>query len=68
MKIILDHSAPAPLAKLLVGHTVSTCGMLGWTRMSNGELLDFAEAAGFELMITCDQNVKYQQNLVYVEL
>jgi hypothetical protein len=37
--------------------------MLGWSRLSNGELLDAADAAGFELMITCDQNVKYQQNL-----
>jgi hypothetical protein len=63
MKIIFDHSTPAPLARFLTGHAVSFCSTLGWAQVSNGELLSAAEEAGFELMITCDQNIKYQQNL-----
>ena len=63
MKIIFDNSTPAPLAGFLVGHAVSLCPKLGWARLGNGELLEAAEGAGFELMITADQNLKYQQNL-----
>ncbi|SPF50279.1 conserved hypothetical protein [Candidatus Sulfopaludibacter sp. SbA4] len=37
-------------------------GELGWQNLENGELLDAAEQAGFEVLITCDQNVRYQQN------
>jgi hypothetical protein len=59
MKVIFDHSTPAPLARFLTGHTVSFCGALGWAQISNGDLLTTAEEAGFDLMITCDQNIKY---------
>jgi hypothetical protein len=61
--IIFDNSTPAPLAAFLTGHAISMCPKLGWAKLENGELLDTAEAAGFELMITADQNLKYQQNL-----
>jgi hypothetical protein len=63
VKIIFDNSTPGPLARSLIGHEILTCPKLGWTRLENGELLTAAEAAGFELMITADQNLKYQQNL-----
>ena len=56
-------SITTPLARFLAGHSVSFCGNLGWNEVSNGDLLAEAEAAGFKLMITCDQNIKYQQNL-----
>lgn len=36
---------------------------MGWGRMKNGELLDAAQAAGFDVLITADQNLRYQQNL-----
>ena len=36
---------------------------LQWQALENGDLLDAAENEGFELLITCDQNVPYQQNL-----
>ncbi len=36
---------------------------LGWQGLENGALLDAAEQAGFDLLLTCDQNVRYQQNL-----
>jgi len=63
VKVIFDNSTPAPLAAFLIGHKISMCPKLGWARMGNGELLTAAEAAGFELMISADQNLKYQQNL-----
>ena len=37
---------------------------MGWHQIGNGELLATAEAAGFEIVITADQNIRYQQNLV----
>jgi hypothetical protein len=63
VKFIFDNSTPGPLARFLAAHEISTCPKLGWTRLGNGELLSAAEAAGFDLMITADQNLKYQQDL-----
>jgi predicted nuclease of predicted toxin-antitoxin system len=62
MKILLDNCTPAPLRKFLLGHEVKTAFEMGWADLMNGALLAAAEAE-FELMITCDQNLRYQQNL-----
>ena len=62
MKILFDTNTPAPLAWFLKGHQVSLSGPLGWSSLENGNLLDVAEKAGFELLVTCDQNIPYQQN------
>ena len=45
------------------GHTVSTAAHEGWDRLQNGELLNAAEAAGFDVLLTTDKNIRYQQNL-----
>ena len=63
MKILFDANTPAPLARFLRGHQVVRADELGWQGLDNGTLLDAAEDAGFDLLITCDQNVPYQQNL-----
>src|SRR6266568_9207255 len=63
MRILLDQGTPAPLRDALGGHSVETAYELGWSRLSNGELLAAAEAAAFGLLITTDQNLRYQQNL-----
>ncbi len=64
MKIILDESVPQNLRLLIEGgHTVVTAWFQGWSGLKNGALLDVAEAAGFELFITADQEMSYQQNL-----
>ncbi len=63
MKIVFDNNIPAGLARALPGHEVLTCPKLGWTTLRNGTLLSTAEADGFDLMITADQNLKHQQNL-----
>jgi len=63
MLVLFDHSTPAPLAPYLVGHTVVEAKDRGWDRLSNGELLVEAERAGFEVLVTADTGMAYQQNL-----
>jgi hypothetical protein len=63
VKILFDANTPAPLARFLRGHEVVRADELGWQGLENGALLDEAENAGFDLLLTCDQNVRYQQNL-----
>jgi predicted nuclease of predicted toxin-antitoxin system len=62
VKILFDANTPAPLARFLRGHEVVRADELGWQGLGNGALLDAAEQAGFDLLLTCDQNVRYQQN------
>ena len=62
MRILLDESLPVELALELIGHDVISVQKMGWSGLKNGELL--ARAAGrFDIMITADQNLPYQQNL-----
>jgi len=63
MKILLDECVPWPMHKILVGHECTTAVKCDWGGITNGELLALAEAAGFELFVTADQNIRYQQNL-----
>jgi len=64
MKIILDESVPQKPRLLIEGdHTVVTTWFQGWSGLANGALLNAAEDAGFELFITADQEMSYQQNL-----
>jgi hypothetical protein len=63
MLILFDQSTPAPLRFHLKGHTVTEARERGWDRLVNGDLLNEAEAAGFELFLTADKNLRYQQNL-----
>ena len=62
MKILFDQGTPAPLRRLLAGHSISTAYEMGWAKLENGDLLSAAEAA-FDAFITTDQNLRYQQNL-----
>ena len=63
MKVLFDQGTPAPLRRYLRGHSVDTAYEQGWANLSNGDLLKAAEQAGYHLLITTDQNLKYQQNL-----
>jgi hypothetical protein len=63
VRVLFDQGTPAPLAKHLSAHHVSTAHELGWGNLKNGELLQHAEDGGFEVLVTTDQNLKYQQNL-----
>lgn len=64
MKILFDQGTPAPLKDLLTSHDVSTAYELGWSTLKNGELLSAAESNGFDVFITTDTNLRYQQNLI----
>ncbi len=63
MNILFDQGTPVPLRRYLDGHTVSTAYEQGWSNVTNGELLDAAEHAGYQVVVTTDQNLRYQQNL-----
>jgi glutamate racemase len=63
LKILFDQGTPAPLRKSLTVHEVRTAYELGWSTLKNGELIHLAEQHGFEVMVTTDTNLKYQQNL-----
>jgi hypothetical protein len=62
-RVLFDHCVPQPFRTHLMGCVVSTAVELGWAKLKNGELLDAAQAAGFEVLITADQSLRYQQNL-----
>ena len=63
MRILFDHGTPSGIAGVLDGHAVTEAIDREWDQISNGELLSLAEAAGFELLLTTDKNLRYQQNL-----
>ena len=62
MRVLLDESVPRPLAQLLLGHEVRTVTQLRWSGIKNGELLRRA-AEAFDVVLTADQNIEFQQNL-----
>lgn len=63
MKILFDQGTPVPLRGHLREHTVVTAYEQGWANLLNGQLLNVAQQAGYDLLITTDQNLRYQQNL-----
>jgi hypothetical protein len=63
MQILFDQATPVPLIPYLEGHSVRTVAQQGWDRLKNGELLSAAENAGFDLLLTTDRNMPFQQNL-----
>lgn len=63
MLILFDHGTPRGISRFLTGHTVKEARAQGWDTLTNGELLSAAERSGFEVLLTTDQNIRYQQNL-----
>ena len=62
MRILLDECVPWPMHKVLAGHECTTAQKRGWGGTKNGDLLRLAESE-FDLFITSDQNIRYQQNI-----
>jgi hypothetical protein len=62
-RILFDHCVPKPLRRRLTDCEVRTCFEQGWAALRNGELLAAAEAAGFDVFLTADKSLRYQQNL-----
>ncbi|MEI9811699.1 MAG: hypothetical protein WDO18_03075 [Acidobacteriota bacterium] len=63
MKILFDNGTPKPIARSLPGHEVTYARQAGWHELRNGELLTIAESSGFDVFLTTDKNLRYQQNL-----
>ena len=63
-RLLLDANMPPGVRTLLPEYDVRTARQMGRDRLTNGDLLNLAENAGFEAMITADRNIRYQQNLV----
>ena|SRR5271166_3052380 len=63
MLVLFDNGTPRNIARYLIDHhTVTEARARGWDKLENGEL-GGAEAAGFEVILTTDRNLRYQQNL-----
>ena len=63
VRVLLDEQLPRHLARELRGHDVSTVQQKGWAGLKNGELLRMAADAGFDVFVTADRNLEFQQNL-----
>jgi hypothetical protein len=63
MRVLFDQATPVPIRPYLQGHDVRTAAQQGWDTLKNGELLAVAEADGFDVLLTTDENMRYQQNL-----
>jgi predicted nuclease of predicted toxin-antitoxin system len=64
LRILFDKNVPVGVRSFLTNHEVHTVVEMGWPeQLENGELLRMAEQAGFNVMVTSDQNIRYQQNL-----
>jgi predicted nuclease of predicted toxin-antitoxin system len=63
MRILFDQATPVPIRPYLKGHEVRTASQQEWGTLKNGELLAAAEANGFDVLLTTDKNMRYQQNL-----
>jgi Domain of unknown function (DUF5615) len=62
VRVLFDQGVPAPLREHLHGHEITTAFELGWSELSNGELLSLAESR-FDVFVTTDRNLRNQQNL-----
>jgi hypothetical protein len=67
MRVFLDECVDWRLARDLIGHQVMTARQMGWSSIENGRLLALA-AQEFDVFITVDRNLSYQQNLTAVSI
>src|SRR5437667_348949 len=63
MRVLFDQATPVPIRKFLLGHPVRTAAQERWDTLKNGDLLTVAERAGFEVFLTTDRKMRYQQNM-----
>ena len=63
MLILFDQATPVPIRQYLKEHSVRTAFQQGWDRLKNGDMLNAAENGGFDMLVTTDKNMRYQQNL-----
>jgi hypothetical protein len=68
MLILFDHGTPKGLARALPGHKIITAQARGWDKLTNGALLNAAEEAALDLLLTTDRRIRFQQNLAVRKL
>jgi predicted nuclease of predicted toxin-antitoxin system len=68
MRVLLDEQLPRHLAREIAGPDVSTVQQRGWAGLKNGDLLRVAADAGFQILVTADRNLQFQQNLAQSQL
>ena len=68
MKLLFDHGTPAPLRHHLQGHVVDRSAEKDWETLENGELIRLAEEEGYDIIVTTDQSMRFQQNLAGMQL
>ena len=68
VKVLFDHGTPAPLRRHLEQHSVDRCAEKGWNLLENGELIRRAEEEGYEVIVTTDQKMRFQQNVTQAKL
>ena len=62
-RVLFDQNVPRPVARYLAAYDVKLTKELGWAELKNGKLLDAAEAAGFNVLLSGDQGIEYEQNM-----
>jgi hypothetical protein len=63
MRVLFDNGTPRGVTAALAAHIFEEARSRGWDTLKNGELLDAAEAAGFDVFVTTDRNIRHQQKL-----
>ena len=63
MRILFDNGTPRPIERCLTGHEISHARRIGWHEMENGELIEQAGQAGYDVLLGTDKNIRYRQNL-----
>jgi len=63
VKILFDQGTQVPIRRFLEGHLIRTAAQERWDTLRHGDFLEVAETAGFDLLLTTDKNLRYQQNL-----
>lgn len=63
MRVLFDNGVPRPVKRALGTHVVEEARSRAWDGLTKGDLLNAAEAANFDVMVTTDRNIRYQQNL-----
>jgi hypothetical protein len=61
--VLFDQNVPRPLARLLTECEVKRAAELGWSRLTNGLLLNSAEAAGYDVLLSGDKTIRHEQNM-----
>ncbi len=63
-RVLFDHNVPGPLERFLRAYHVQKADEMGWAKLKNGNLLDAAESAGFDVLLSSDKTIKYEQNMI----